>query len=249
MNPRIVGCIAVSHVFKINADVLFSAESHWMKAIRVWDLPTRIFHWALALAVIGLVITGNVGGNAMVWHFRLGYCVGSLIIFRIVWGFVGGFWSRWQQFSLSPVRLKDHVFSKSSQTNYLGHNPTGSLSVLFILLFLSVQVGSGFISDDEIANAGPLTHLVSEKTIQWATYWHTEIGKAIILVLVLIHVLAIAWYFYRKKVNLVRPMFTGDKATTEEATASNDRPLDWLKALFVMGLSAYVIYRLVNLNP
>jgi hypothetical protein len=69
------------------------------------------------------------------------------------------------------------------------------------------------------------------------------------LVLVLIHVLAIAWYFYRKNVNLVRPMFTGDKATTEDETGSNDRPLDWLKAFFVMGLSAYVIYCLVNLSP
>jgi cytochrome b len=147
------------------------------------------------------------------------------------------------------MRLKDHVFSKSSESNYLGHNPSGSLSVLVILLFLSVQVGSGLISDDEIANAGPLTHLVSEKTIQWATYWHTEIGKAIILLLVLIHVLAIAWYFYRKKINLLGPMLTGDKATTENAPSSNDRPLDWLKALFVMGLSAYLIYRLVNLGP
>lgn len=220
-----------------------------MTPIRIWDLPTRIFHWALALAVIGLVITGNVGGNAMVWHFRLGYCVASLLIFRIVWGFVGGFWSRWKQFTLSPMRLKDHVFSKSSESNYLGHNPSGSLSVLVIVLFLIAQVGSGLISDDEIANAGPLTHLVSEKTIQWATYWHTEIGKAIILLLVLIHVLAIAWYFYRKKINLLGPMLTGDKATTENAPSSNDRPIDWLKALFVMGLSAYLIYRLVNLGP
>lgn len=199
--------------------------------------------------MIEATLVTNVGGNAMVWHFRLGYCVGSLIIFRIVWGFVGGFWSRWQQFTLSPMRLKDHVFSKSSESNYLGHNPTGSLSVLVILLFLGAQVGSGFISDDEIANAGPLTHLVSEKTIQWATYWHTEIGKAIILVLVLIHVLAIAWYFYRKKINLVRPMLTGDKTTTEDVPSSKDRPLDWLKALVVMGLSAYVIYWLVNLRP
>jgi cytochrome b len=220
-----------------------------MTPIRIWDLPTRIFHWALALAVIGLVITGNVGGNAMVWHFRLGYCVASLLIFRIVWGFVGGFWSRWKQFTLSPMRLKDHVFSKSSESNYLGHNPSGSLSVLVIVLFLIAQVGSGLISDDEIANAGPLTHLVSEKTIQWASYWHTEIGKVVILLLVLVHILAIAWYFYRKKTNLVRPMMTGDKSTTESATASSDRPIDWLKALLVLGLSAYAIYRLVNLAP
>ena len=220
-----------------------------MTPIRIWDLPTRIFHWALALAVIGLVITGNVGGNAMVWHFRLGYCVASLLIFRIVWGFVGGFWSRWKQFTLSPMRLKDHVFSKSSESNYLGHNPSGSLSVLVILLFLSVQVGSGLISDDEIANAGPLTHLVSEKTIQWATYWHTEIGKAIILLLVLIHVLAIAWYFYKKNENLLRPMLTGDKMSHDNAPVSKDRPVDWLKAILLMAASAYAIYKLIHLVP
>jgi cytochrome b len=147
------------------------------------------------------------------------------------------------------MRLKGHVFSKSSESNYLGHNPGGSLSVLVIVLFLIAQVGSGLISDDEIANAGPLTHLVSEKTIQWASYWHTEIGKVVILLLVLVHILAIAWYFYRKKINLVRPMMTGDKSTTENATASSDRPIDWLKALLVLGLSAYAIYRLVNLAP
>jgi len=224
-----------------------------MTQIRIWDLPTRVFHWALALSVIGLVITGNVGGNAMVWHFRLGYCVGSLLIFRIVWGFVGGFWSLWRQFALSPLTLKSYLFSKNSSVNYLGHNPTGSWSVLAILFFLSAQVGSGLISDDEIANAGPLTHLVSEKTILSATYWHTEIGKLVILILVLAHILAIAWYFYRKKINLIKPMLTGDKPTPTEAAlnepASLDRPIDWLKALVVMALSAYAIYRLVNLGP
>ena len=220
-----------------------------MTPIRIWDFPTRIFHWALALSVIGLVITGNVGGNAMVWHFRLGYCVGSLLIFRVVWGVVGGFWSRWQQFTWSPMSLLKDMFSKGPPANYLGHSPAGSWSVLMILLFLGAQVGSGFISDDEIANAGPLTHLVSEKTIQWATFWHKEIGKTVILILVGMHVTAIAWYFYKKKVNLLRPMLTGDKSSTEEAPSSLDRPIDWFKALLVIAISAYAVYRLVNLGP
>jgi cytochrome b len=59
-----------------------------MNAIRVWDLPTRLFHWTLALLILALVITGNVGGNAMVWHFRCGYAVLSLLLFRLLWGFV-----------------------------------------------------------------------------------------------------------------------------------------------------------------
>jgi len=58
-----------------------------MFKVRVWDLPTRLFHWALALCVLALVITGNMGGDAMVWHFRCGYTVLSLLLFRILWGF------------------------------------------------------------------------------------------------------------------------------------------------------------------
>lgn len=217
--------------------------------IRIWDLPTRIFHWVLVLAIAGLVITGEVGGEAMVWHFRLGYTVGSLLIFRLIWGFIGGFWSRWQQLTCTPQSLRLYLSSRGASRSFLGHSPTGSLSVLVILLFLGFQVGSGLISDDEISNAGPLTHLVSEKTIQWATYWHTEIGKAVILVLIALHVLAIAWYFFKKKENLVRPMLTGDKESQVQAPSSFDRPLDWLKAILALAISAYLIYRLINLGP
>lgn len=220
-----------------------------MNQIRVWDLPTRVFHWCLALAIAGLIITGEVGGEAMVWHFRLGYVVGSLLIFKLIWGFIGGFWSRWQQLTCSPKSLIRFLKAQEAPPTYLGHSPTGSLSILVILLFLTLQVGSGLISDDEISNAGPLTQLVSEKTIQWATYWHTEIGKAVILLLIALHVLAIAWYFFKQHENLVRPMFTGDKETQAQAPNSLDRPIDWLKALLALAISAYLVYRLVNLGP
>jgi cytochrome b len=220
-----------------------------MIQVRVWDLPTRVFHWALAILVAALVVSGLVGGEAMIWHFRFGYCVGSLIIFRVVWGFVGGFWSRWRQFSCSPTSLKAFLSGKTSTSRYLGHSPTGSLSVIVILLFLAAQVGSGMMSDDEISNAGPLTPFVSGAIIQWATYWHKEIGKVVILSLVALHVLAIAWYFYKKNENLLRPMLTGDKMSHDNAPASKDRPVDWLKAILLMAASAYAIYKLINLVP
>ena len=62
--------------------------------IRIWDLPTRLFHWLLAASVVALVVTAKVGGNAMVWHFRLGYVVLALLAFRLLWVLVGGGWSR-----------------------------------------------------------------------------------------------------------------------------------------------------------
>jgi hypothetical protein len=110
------------------------------------------------------------------------------------------------------------------------------------------QVGSGLISDDEISNAGPLTHLVSEKTIQWAAYWHTEIGKAVISgfdrAACTCHCLVLS----RRTRNLVRPMLTGDKESQEQAPSSFDRPIDWIKAILALAISAYLIYRLINLR-
>jgi cytochrome b len=151
-----------------------------MNAIRVWDLPTRLFHWSLALLILGLVITGNVGGNAMVWHFRCGYAVLSLLLFRLLWGFVGGYWSRWQQLTCTPAALRQYLSQQNTQQRFLGHNPLGSLSVIALMCLLLLQVATGLFSDDEIANAGPLTVWVSESVVSMTTQWHKGLGKTVV---------------------------------------------------------------------
>lgn len=220
-----------------------------MNAIRVWDLPTRLFHWTLALLVLVLVITGNVGGNAMVWHFRCGYAVLSLLLFRLLWGFVGGHWSRWRQLSCTPSALRQYFSAQSSQQHYLGHNPIGSLSVIALMSLLLLQVATGLFSDDEIANAGPLTVWVSESIVSMTTQWHKGFGKGLVLLLIAIHVGAILWYFVKKKENLSRAMLWGDKSSESPATASLDRPLDWLKALLCLALVAALVFVLINAVP
>ena len=77
--------------------------------LRIWDLPTRLFHWSLATSVIALIVTANIGGNAMEWHLRLGHVVLALLLFRVVWGLVGGHWSRFATFIPGPVRLLRHL--------------------------------------------------------------------------------------------------------------------------------------------
>ncbi len=217
-----------------------------MIQVRVWDLPTRFFHWALALLCVALVVTGEMGGNAMIWHFRAGYAVGTLLIFRILWGFMGGYWSRWQQLSVSLQAVQNYL--RKGPAHYWGHNPIGSLSVLAMLSLLIVQVGTGLFSDDDIANAGPLTRLVSERVVSLATQWHSHFGKVLIIILVLTHVLAIAWYFFKHKENLVKPMLTGDKfsSTHEDIPSSHDRPLDWLRAILFILVSAALVYALIS---
>ena len=191
--------------------------------VRIWDLPTRIFHWALAACVLGLVISGNIGGNAMVWHFRLGYGVFGLLLFRGIWGFVGGHWSRWSNLPLGLSSVQRYLLGRAHPQEMAGHNPLGSWSVLALLFFLCLQVATGLISDDEIANMGPLSSLVSGSWVSLATNWHKHFGKLILILLVVLHLTAIAWYSWRKRQALVAAMWHGDKVLPEAVTASNDQ--------------------------
>jgi cytochrome b len=182
-----------------------------MRTIRIWDLPTRFFHWVLVACFVGLVATGSVGGNAMVWHFRLGYAVFSLLLFRIIWGLVGGRWSRFSTFVVKPSTVLAFLRGERQPEHTAGHNPLGALSVIALLGFLCAQVATGLISDDEIAFAGPLTRFVSSATVSLATTYHTDIGKLILFGLVALHIAAIVFYRWKKQENLVKPMVLGDK--------------------------------------
>lgn len=219
-----------------------------MVKVRVWDLPTRLFHMGLALCVLALVITGNIGGNAMVWHFRLGYAVLTLLLFRLVWGFLGGHWSRWSSLSIHPRSIMAYLRS-SSRTLYAGHNPLGSLSVLALLGMLVLQVGTGMISDDEIANAGPFVPWVSSSVSALATHWHTETGKRLLLVLIALHLVAIWFYRRFKKQHLTKAMVLGDQWFSEAVTPSRDDGLARCLALVVFLACAALIYALSLMAP
>jgi cytochrome b len=178
--------------------------------VRVWDLPTRAFHWLLAACVIGLVTTAQIGGAAMEWHFRLGYAVLVLLLFRLVWGFGGGYWSRFGTFSYSPTTIIAYLRGRSEPRHELGHNPLGSLSVFALLLFLLAQVGSGLFSDDEIAAVGPLSKFASGALVSKLTFYHKEVGKLVLLLLVALHIGAILFYLFKRRENLIRAMHPGD---------------------------------------
>lgn len=225
-----------------------------MLNIRIWDLPTRLFHWLLAACVIALIVTAQVGGGAMVWHFRLGYAVLTLVLFRVLWGFVGGHWSRWSQLALSPAQVLAYVRGHSVQ-RWLGHNPLGSWSVLLMLAWLLLQVGTGLVSDDEIASAGPLTPLVSASTVSLATAWHKGPGKLLLIVLVLTHVGAIAWYSLRRSQSLVPAMVHGDKTVPAAAPGdpardvpSLDNAMQRVTALALLLLCALAVRWLIGLG-
>ena len=221
-----------------------------LQPVRNWDLPTRAFHWTLAACVIGSVISAKVGGNALAWHFWLGYGVFALILFRLIWGVVGGRWSRFASFIYAPATTLRYLRGQSRPGEHLdvGHNPLGAFSVFGLLAVLAAQVGTGLFADDEIASTGPLIKFVSGATSLTLTHWHKRYGQWLVIGLVLLHVAAILYYLLRKKQNLVRPMLSGDKPLPPTVPASVDHGRSRaLAALLVAGCAALVAW-LVSLG-
>jgi cytochrome b len=215
--------------------------------VRVWDLPTRAFHWILALCVICSIISAYIGGNAMVWHFRSGYVVFTLLLFRVLWGLFGGHWSRFATFAFAPAATLRFLRGRSLPHEHhdVGHNPLGAFSVFGLLALLAAQVGTGLFADDEISNTGPLTKFVTGATSLSLTRWHKNFGQWLIIALIVLHVAAILYYLLRKRQNLVRPMLTGDKLLAVDAPASVDdarsRVLAAVLLLVCAGIVAYVV--------
>jgi cytochrome b len=215
---------------------------------RVWDLPTRIFHWALAACVFCLLITGFRGGDAMPWHYRFGYCVLTLLMFRLVWGVVGGKWSRFASFVYAPSSIIRYLKGQGEALHSVGHNPLGAFSVFAMLALLLVQVSTGLISDDEISAAGPLTKFVSNVTVSLASSYHVTIGKVLVIVLVITHLAAIVFYLYKKRENLIKPMLHGDKLLPNSTPASADTAATRTLALVILLACAAAVYWLVSLG-
>ena len=178
------------------------------RPVRVWDLPTRTFHWLLAGCVVGSIVTARIGGNFMSWHLWLGYAVLALLAFRLIWGFVGGHWSRFRAFAYAPATSLRYLRKGSlpHEHHHVGHNPLGAWSVFALLAILVAQVATGLIADDELGTSGPLYSLVSNATSLAATSWHKGYGQWIIIGLIVLHLAAIVFYTWRRRQRLIVPM-------------------------------------------
>ena len=182
----------------------------------VWDFPLRLFHWALFLSVVGAIISAKAG---VLWvHERFGLTVLGLIIFRIAWGFVGGYYARFGQFLVMPrvafqelqtlFRSTPKTKSKSNIEAKVGHSALGSYAVLALLgipLFMAI---SGTISNDDVLFDGPLAHLVPNASDK-ATAAH-HFGEKLLFIILFLHIGAILFYKYKKKRNLTKAMVTGN---------------------------------------
>jgi cytochrome b len=155
---------------------------------------------------------------------RLGLLVLALLVFRLVWGVVGGRWSRFSSFLFRPhhvvAYLRGDPAPEATPFN-VGHSPLGALSVLALLAMLIAQVATGLIADDEIATTGPLNRFVDSALGLRASGWHEGPGQALIIALVVLHIAAIAFYRWRGN-DLIAPMWHGDKVLSPGVPSSRD---------------------------
>ena len=206
--------------------------------IRLWDVPTRLFHWLLVLSVTAALISAQLGGNLMDWHGRIGLFIVGLVVFRLVWGVMGSTYARFTQFFPTPAKVKIYL---RGDWRGVGHNPLGALSVLGLLGLLAFQVASGLFANDDITFVGPLFDLVSKDLSNQLTGLH-KLASNVIYLLIGLHLAAIAFYAFVKKDNLVKPMVTGWKDTDKSAQATSATGGGWLALVVSLCLAAAAVY-------
>lgn len=189
-----------------------------MQRMKVWDLPVRLFHWTIVLLILAAWLTQEFGWMGL--HMWIGESILTLLLFRIVWGFVGSDTARFSRFLRSPAAALRHLghLRRREPDHEIGHNAAGGWMVLGMLALIGVQAGTGLFSNDDGDAEGPLMHLVGKDRSDWLSHIHYLNFMAIEAVIVL-HVLAITAYAVLKRQNLVRPMVTGTKLMPADAAA------------------------------
>ena len=185
--------------------------------VKVWDLPTRIFHWLLVILCTASVITAQI--DELEWHERSGLAIFILVLSRVIWGVIGSETSRFSHFVKGPGAIMAYLrgLLDRSTPHAAGHNPVGALVVVLFICLLLTQATTGMFANDEIVFEGPLADLVSRDMSDNLTSWHHYVAQAL-LWLVGLHVVANIGYWLVLKHNLILPMLTG-KASFQGATA------------------------------
>jgi cytochrome b len=227
-----------------------------MQKIRVWDLPTRVFHWLLFLGVLVALITGDEGEEGVLSiHQLFGFLVMALLVFRLGWGLVGTRHVRFASFVRGPTTVVTYVRAllRLSPPASLGHNPLGAWMIVVILLDLMVVVGTGLFAGGggehgeagEAIEGGPLAHLVSPGTADLLSGVH-EVFANLLIALIVVHVLGVLVDWLLTGDNLVRAMITGEKRLkpgfdAAQAIRSSRLYVAIPLALAAIGITCYIV--------
>lgn len=204
-------------------------------SIRIWDVPTRLFHWALALCVGYCLFTGFDESGDLEGHMKSGQVVIGLLVFRLVWGVIGATYARFTRFAASPVAAVRFLRQFRTAAHAPGHNPAGAWAVFLLLTVLAVQAGTGLFATDDILYEGPLLHLVDSDTSAQLTGWHKR-NALLVAGVVGLHLLAVFAHVLLRRERIVQGMLHGNLPLAEAAAS----PTRWHPLALVAALAAAV---------
>ncbi|WP_414830486.1 cytochrome b/b6 domain-containing protein [Alteromonas sp. H39] len=217
-----------------------------MEKRMIWDIPTRLFHWLLVASLSIQYATAEWLDDAMQWHFYVGYFTIGLVIFRLIWGFIGPEHARFRHFLKGPTAIISYMRSLPDKhaVPHAGHNPLGGVFVIVMLLLIAIQAVSGLFLTDEVFLDGPYRHLVSDSTQDVMSTLHHQVIDALLIVIAL-HIAAIAFYAVYKKQSLTSAMIHGKKATSSQGITSSRL----LLAVVVAAIVAALVYLGIDILP
>ena len=218
--------------------------------IFAWDLPVRLFHWALTALVVFSYVAGKIGGGWMEWHLKSGYAILALLLFRLAWGVAGSATARFSDFVRGPRAAIGHArdLCAGRRPFIVGHNPLGGWMVLLLLAILLVQAVTGLFADDEIATQGPLAVKVSSALVARMSAIHAY-NSWVIVGVVAVHVAAVLFYQWYLKIDLMRPMISGWKALHPGMRAVDPKRASTARAVVLLAIAASLVYVLVVVYP
>jgi len=217
------------------------------RTVKVWDISVRLLHWLLVVGIGFLWYSGETGGNIMTWHMYVGYLMLGLVIYRVIWGFIGSRYARFGAFLTGPfVTIKyAALFLVGREKQYLSHNPLGSWMVFILLLLVFLQASTGLFSTDDILTEGPLYPLIPRDIAGILTSIH-KLNFNILLACIGLHVFAVLIHAIFKRDKLVKAMITGNKTTRNPNAVSIKEPFIRISITVVLAFAA--VYSLLQLG-
>ncbi len=233
-------------VFHHHEEPGMSDQPHTLHTLKVWDLPTRLFHWTLVILMIAQWWTAEQS-STMDWHLWGGYAVLTLVLFRLIWGFTGSETARFTDFIRGPGAALDYLKAllRGETPHYLGHNPMGAWSIVALLTLLLIQAITGLFANDDIMIEGPLYGWVSKATSDWLTTIH-KLNFNLLLAMIAVHLGAVFFYLLVKRENLIHPMLSGNKSVPAERAGQVPRIVSPWRGLAVLALAGVSVWLLVR---
>jgi cytochrome b len=218
------------------------------ESVTVWDWPVRAVHWAMVVLLVALVTTGKLGDDWLPWHMRFGQTLLALVLFRILWGFVGSPNARFSAFVRGPAAVASYLRSRLARDPeiHVSHNPIGGWMVILLLVAMLAQACAGLFTNDEILWEGPLAGHVTQAMSNAFSSIHRRLWW-VVVGLAAVHIAAVVVYLVVLRENLIVPMVDGRKALPIGAARAEDGSASTARALVLLVASFAAVFGLLAL--